>query len=217
ADDVVFTIERQRDPATGSPRRADVAAVVRATAVDSFTVEVKLNRTGIYTLNALLEVVPVPKHLLEDVAPAQTANAPFSRNPVGNGFYRFGEWRPNQQLVLYADTAKPDGRAAIERIVMRFVPDVNSAMAELLTGSADLIYKLPPSQLQRARSSRTIRVYNGPRVRPAWIAWNTRRPPLDDVRVRRALLMGIDRETLVQGMFAGVGEALLSPIPASLR
>src|SRR5690606_26918171 len=49
------------------------------------------------------------------------------------------------------------------------------------------------------------------------IAWNTRRPPLDDVRVRRALLMGIDRETLARGMFAGVGEAALSPISTPLR
>ncbi|HEY0673619.1 MAG TPA: ABC transporter substrate-binding protein [Longimicrobiales bacterium] len=217
AEDVVFTIQRQRDPSTGSPRRGDVAAVTAVVARDSFTVEVKLERGGLYTVNALLEVVPVPRHLLANVAPAEMTNAPFSRSPVGNGFYRFGEWRPGQQLTLFADTAKPDGRAAIDRIVMRFIPDVNAAMTELLTGSGDLVSKLPPSQLQRARASANVKVYNGPRVRPAWIAWNTRRAPLDDVRVRRALLMAIDRETLAKGMFAGVGEAAYSPIPKSLR
>lgn len=217
AEDVVFTIERQRDVRTGSPRRSDVAAVREVTARDSFTVVVKLDRTSLYTVNALLEVVPVPRHLLENVAPDQMSNAPFSRNPVGNGFYRFVEWRPAHQLVLVVDPNKPDGRSSIERIVMRFIPDVNAAMTELLTGSGDLIYKLPPSQLERARASDRIKVYSGPRVRPAWIAWNTRRPPLDDVRVRRALLMGIDRETLARGMFAGVGEAALSPISTPLR
>jgi peptide/nickel transport system substrate-binding protein len=217
ADDVVFTIERQRDPATGSPRRGDVAAVVSAVVRDSFTVDIKLDRGGLYTVNALLEVVPVPKHLLQNVTPAQMTNAPFNRNPVGNGFYRFGAWQPGQQLTLQADTAKPDGRAAIERIVMRFIPDVNAAMTEMLTGQGDLIYKLPASQQQRAKQSNNVQVYNGPRVRPAWIAWNTRKPPLDDVRVRRALLMGIDRETIAKGLFAGLGEAALSPIPARLR
>jgi len=54
-------------------------------------------------------------------------------------------------------------------------------------------------------------------VRPAWIAWNTRRPPLDDVRVRRALLMAVDRPALARGLFGEFGEAALSPIPAALR
>jgi peptide/nickel transport system substrate-binding protein len=94
---------------------------------------------------------------------------------------------------------------------------VNAAMTELLTGQGDLIYKLPANQQQRAKESDNVEVYTGPRVRPAWIAWNTRRAPLNDVRVRRALLMGIDRETLARGMFAGLGEAALSPLPARLR
>jgi peptide/nickel transport system substrate-binding protein len=217
AHDVVFTIERQRDPSTGSPRRGDVAAVVSAVARDSFTVDIQLDRGGLYTVNALLEVVPVPKHLLENVATAQMSNAPYNRNPIGNGFYRFGEWQAGRQLTLYADTAKPDGRAAIDRIVMRFIPDVNAAMTELLTGQGDLIYKLPTSQQQRARQSSTVQVYTGQRVRPAWIAWNTRRAPLDDRRVRRALLMGIDRATLAKGLFSGLGEPALSPIPVRLR
>ena len=217
AEDVVFTIERQRDPATGSPRRGDVAAVTSASARDSFTVDVKLERGGLYTVNALLEVVPVPKHLLAGVAAAQMSNAPFNRSPVGNGFYRFASWTPGQNITLHADTTKPDGRAAIDRIVMRFVPDVNAAMTELLTGSGDLVPKLPAAQQQRAKESGNVTVYNGPRVRPAWIAWNNRKPPLDDVRVRRALLMAIDRETLAKGMFSGLGEAAFSPLPARLR
>jgi peptide/nickel transport system substrate-binding protein len=52
AEDVVFTIERQKDPKTASPRQQDVIAVESARAVDSATVEVKLNRTGPSTLNA---------------------------------------------------------------------------------------------------------------------------------------------------------------------
>jgi ABC-type transport system substrate-binding protein len=61
AQDVVFTIERQKDPKTASPRQQDVIAVESARAVDSATVEVKLNRSGPSTLHALLEVIPVPQ------------------------------------------------------------------------------------------------------------------------------------------------------------
>lgn len=217
AEDVVFTIERQRDPATGSPRQADVAAVKAATARDSFKVVVQLERAGLYNVNALLEVVPIPKHLLANVPAAELANAPFSRNPVGNGFYRFRDWSAGQMLTLEVNRDKPDGRASIERIMMRFLPDMNAAMTSLLTRQGDLIAKLPPEQRERARTSPDVKLHYGPRVRPAWLAWNTRRPPLDDVRVRRALLMGIDRPGLVRALFGDAGEAALSPVPAALK
>jgi peptide/nickel transport system substrate-binding protein len=217
ADDVVFTIERQRDPETGSPRQGDVAAVTHVAARDSFTVEVRLSRTGLYTLNALLEVVPVPRHLLGDVAPADLRNAPFGRNPVGNGFYRFGSWTAGQNLTLLVNAEKPDGRAAIERIVMRFIPDINAGLTELLAGQGDLLQRLPPSQKERLDGSPTASVHGAPRVRPTWIAWNTRRAPLDDPRVRQALLMAVDRQVLAQWIAGEEGEPALSPIPAVLR
>lgn len=217
AEDVIFTIERQRQDETASPRKADVAAVKAVTARDSFTVAITLARSSLYTINALLEVVPIPKHLLGDVTPAALRDAPFNRAPVGNGFYRFDSWSAGQQLVLRANTTKPDGRAAIDRIVMRFIPDINAAMAELLSGQGDLIAKLPPSQADHVTNSATTKLYNGPRVRPTWIAWNTRVAPLNDARVRRALLMGINREEIVKALFSNLGEVAWTPIPARLR
>ncbi len=217
AQDVVFTIERQGDPQTASPRQADVAAVTSVTARDSFTVAVGMRRAGPYAVNALLEVVPVPRHLLASVPPAELRNSAFGRNPVGNGFYRFGTWTAGQSLTLHVNAAKPDGRASIDRIIMRFLPDMNAAITELLAGQGDLIAKLPPDQRTRVEAADHVEVLQGPRVRPAWIAWNTRRPPLDDVRVRRALLMGVDREEIAAALFGDVGEPAWSPIPAAVR
>jgi peptide/nickel transport system substrate-binding protein len=217
AADVVFTIERQRDPETASPRRPDVAAVESVSARDSFTVAVKLSRTGLYTVNALLEVVPVPEHLLGSIAPARLRDAPFGRNPVGNGFYHFVSWTAGQNLLLDVNAAKPDGRAAIDRIMLKFVPDINGAVTELLTGGGDLIPKLPPNLKSSIADAPDAKLYNGPRVRPAWIAWNTRRPPLNDVRVRRALLMAVDREEIANALFGDSGQPAYSPIPTVLR
>jgi peptide/nickel transport system substrate-binding protein len=217
ADDVVFTIERQRDPLTASPRRADTEAVTAVAARDSFTVEVRLSRTGLYAVNALLEVVPVPRHLLEGVSSADMRNAPFNRNPVGNGFYRFGSWTAGQSLTLNVNADKPDGRAAIERIIMRFTPDVNAAMTQILAGQGDLVPKLPANLKDRAEQAANVEVYQGPRVRPAWLALNTRRAPLDEVRVRRAQLNAVDRDALARGLFGDVGMPALSPVPSVLR
>jgi peptide/nickel transport system substrate-binding protein len=217
ADDVVFTIELQRDAATASPRQGDVAAVATVAARDSFTVAVTLSRTSLYTVNALLEVVPVPRHLLGDIAAADMRNAPFGRNPVGNGFYRFGGWTAGQSLTLEVNADKPDGRAAIDRIVMRFIPDIAAGMTEMLAGSGDLLQRLPPDHRARMDAATNVEVHTAPRVRPTWIAWNTRRPPLDDVRVRQALIMAVDRDAIARWLFGETGEPALSPIPAVLR
>src|SRR5690606_6068423 len=112
----------------------DVAAVASVTVVDSTTLRVGLRQAGIYTVNALLEVLPVPKHLLEEVDPARMRQAPFSRNPVGNGFFRFVRWDPGQQVILEANPDMPEGRVALDRVVMRVVPDINVALTELLAG-----------------------------------------------------------------------------------
>jgi peptide/nickel transport system substrate-binding protein len=215
AEDVVFTIERQKDPKTASPRQVDVAAVKSATATDSFTVEVKLSRVGPYVVNSLLQVVPVPKHLLGKVAPEAMRLDPFGRKPVGNGFYRFGRWDAGQSLILEANPDMPEGRAALDRIVMRFVPDMNAAMTELLAGQGDLL-KISPDQKERVKSSQDVTLVPGPRVRPAWIAWNTKKAPMNDVQVRRAILMSVDRDKLAKGLFGDAGEPALSPFPSRL-
>ncbi|HUE95958.1 MAG TPA: ABC transporter substrate-binding protein, partial [Longimicrobiaceae bacterium] len=216
AEDVAFTIDRQRDPVVASPRQSDVAAVEEVTVIDGTTVEVRMRRTGAYAVNALLEVVPVPKHLLEDVEPARFRMAPFGSNPVGNGYFRFGRWERSQQLVLETNTERPEGRVALDRVVMRFVPDVNAALTELLAGQGDLLKISPEHRAQVERSS-AVRLHGAPRIRPAWIAWNTTSPPVDDVRVRQAILMAVDREAIARGLFGEVGEAAYSPLPPALR
>lgn len=216
AADLLFTLERQRDERTASPRRNDVLPVVGAEAIDSFSVRLRLSRPGPYTVNALLEVVPVPRHLLDTVPPERMRFAPFGRRPVGNGYFRFAGWEAGQRLTLEANPDTPEGRPALDRLVLRFVPDMNAAMTELLANQGDLL-KIPADQRARVEAAANVELYSAPRVRPAWIAWNTERAPVDDVRVRRAVLMGIDRAALAEALFGGAGEAALSPLPPALR
>ena len=216
AEDVVFTIERQKDDNVGSPRKPDVEGVQSVRATDSLTVEVTLSRMSPAAVNALLEVIPVPKHLLRDVAPAQMRFHAFSRKPVGSGLYRFGSWEQNQQVVITADSAAPGGRAAIDRIIVRNIPEASGRLTSLLNGEGDLA-KIAADQAPRVRNTPTVRLHHTPRVRPGWIAWNVTKPPVDDIRVRQAFLMSINRPQVVQALLGAEGEAAMSPIPPALR
>ena len=216
AEDVVFTIQRQQDSATASPRQADVAGVESVRAVDPQTVEVKLNRTGPSTVNALLEVIPVPRHLLQNVPPAQTRFNAFSQRPVGNGLFRFGSWNKGQQITVEANPDAPEGRPALDRIVIRVVPDATARLTQLLNGEADAM-KVSPEQREQLANGRGVRLETAAQVRPGWIAFNQQKAPVNDAAVRRAFLMAINRQQIVQAQFGEQGTPALSPIPPGLR
>jgi peptide/nickel transport system substrate-binding protein len=216
ADDVVFTIERQKDENVGSPRKPDVEGVESVRMVDSMTVEARLSRMSPAAVNALLEVIPVPKHILKDVAPAQMRFHAFGRQPVGNGLYRFGSWEQGRQVTVNANTTALGGRPSIDRIIVRNVPEPSARLTSLLNGEGDLT-KVSADQKGRVESSQAVKLHHTPRVRPGWIAWNVDKEPVSDIRVRQAFLMAINRPALVRGLLGEEGEPALSPIPPALR
>jgi peptide/nickel transport system substrate-binding protein len=216
AEDIVFTIERQQDSLTASPRQADVAGVESARVVDPMTVEIKLNRTGPSTLNALLEVIPVPKHLLQNVPPERMRFDGFGQRPVGNGLFRFGSWQKGQQIVVEANPDAPDKRPALDRIIVRVVPDATSRLTQLLNGQADAA-KVAPEQRQQIERGRGVRLETAAQVRPGWIAFNQAKAPVNDPAVRRAFMMAINRPQIVEAQFGPQGTPALSPIAPGLR
>jgi len=217
SQDVVFTIESMKSEAVASPRQADVSAVESVRAVDSLTAEVKLTRGGPAALNALLEVVPAPSHLLANVDPAQIRFSGFGQRPVGNGLFRFVRWDKNQQVVLEANRDAPDGRPSLDRIIVRTMPDATARMTALINGEGDLLPRVPADQTSRLRSARNVRLMHAARIRPGWIAWNVDKPPVNDPRVRRALLMAIDRPSAVAAVLGPEAEPAYTPIPPRLK
>jgi peptide/nickel transport system substrate-binding protein len=215
AEDVVFTIERQGAEETASTRAGDVAAVESVRMVDSMTVEVKFSRVGPASLNALLEVVPVPRHLLDTVPAERLRFAAFNERPVGNGLFRFVSWQKGQQVTVEANPDAPEGRPPLDRIVVRVVPEPTARLTELLNGAGDLA-KISADQRERVESARGVNVATAAQVRPGWIAFNADRAPVNDARVRRAFLMAVDRNAIVKGLMGPQAEPSLSPIPPAL-
>ncbi|HYH79159.1 MAG TPA: ABC transporter substrate-binding protein [Longimicrobium sp.] len=215
AADLVFTIGLMKDSTVASTRQQDVDAVQSVRAVDSMTVEVKLAKSGAATFNSLLEVVPVPKHLLDSIPPARMRFASFNTRPVGNGLFRFVRWNKGQEAVVEANTDAPK-RPSLNRIIVRVVPDPSARLTSLINGEGDL-NKVTADQRERLQAAPTVRLASAARVRPGWIVWNVEKAPVNDPVVRRALLMAINRQQLTQAMFGAEGEPALSPIPTKLR
>ncbi|HEX8395323.1 MAG TPA: ABC transporter substrate-binding protein, partial [Longimicrobium sp.] len=136
----------------------------------------------------------------------------FSQRPVGNGLFRFGQWQKGQQLMLTANPDAPEGRPSLDRIVIRLIPEPTARLTELMNGNGDLA-KVPAHQYGELKNARGVKLYTAAQVRPGWIAFNTQKAPVNDVNVRRAILMGVNRQGIVSGLFGEQGKAALTPIP----
>jgi peptide/nickel transport system substrate-binding protein len=209
AEDVRFTFERMLDPEVGFPRRGFLSLwSPRAEVVDSFTVRFRLRPHADFFEFWTWDVI-LPAHLLRDVPPAELRNHPYGQQPVGNGPFRFVRRVPGQELVFEANPDFPEalgGRPYLDRVVFRTVPDASARLTEFLTGAADL-GEIQLDHVDRARERRGAHVEAHPTWKFTQIVWNTRRPPFDDARVRRALWLAIDRQALVDGVLHGYGEA----------
>jgi peptide/nickel transport system substrate-binding protein len=211
ADDVVWSAEMYMDPELAYANVQYFQFVDRVEKIDDRTVAFHFNAPHSDPLADFLEWEPMPKHLLQDVSATEMANAPFNRNPVGNGPFRFVSWTTNQQVVFEANQEFALGRPNLDRVVFRIIPEQTTEMTELLTGNIHLIRNMPPEQAERAESDLT-RLVTYPSRAYSFIAWNTKNPLFEDARVRRALTLGIDRQQILDALLYGYGTPALTDV-----
>ncbi|MHB1170003.1 MAG: ABC transporter substrate-binding protein, partial [Longimicrobiales bacterium] len=157
----------------------------------------------------------VPRHLLDSLPPERIGQSSFSRAPVGNGPYRFLDFRANDRWVFGANDDFAEslgGRPHIDRVVMRIIPEPAAQAAELRTGTVDLALAPPSGEFMRLDSMPRLKGIARPSRQFFFIGWNNRHPPLDDPVVRRALGIALDREEMLQLRY-GYGDLAAGPVP----
>lgn len=216
AHDLKFSYDRARHPETGFANTAFWTHYGEMEVVDSFTVRIRMTPHADF-LDPWRAFAPVPQHILQDVAPAQLRNHPFSTTqPVGNGPFRFVSRQPGQNWVFEANPDFPQelgGRPYLDRIVYRVVPEPTTQLTELLTGGTDYYLQPPSEQAQRIETAPNTRLVSYPDRYFVVIAWNTRRPLFADAQVRRALTMAINRPAIIEGVLYGFGEVANATVP----
>jgi peptide/nickel transport system substrate-binding protein len=95
------------------------------------------------------------------------------------------------------------------------VPDPASLVEQLLAGGFDFYDGLTPLDAERVARTPGLRLLEYDARQFDYLAWNLRRPPFDDARVRRALTLAIDRQALVDALFRGRARVAVGPIPVA--
>ena len=211
AEDVKFTYDRIMDEKTNTVRRSDFELVKKAEVLDPYTFRVTYSQSfspGLSTWG----IGVVPRHLLEK----QDINtAPFNRNPIGTGPFRFVQWETDEKIVVEANPGYFEGRPCLSRIIYRIIPDSSLSEMELLTRGIDY-YGVSPFQYQRMEKTPFLNVYSEPSLGYTYIGYNLQNPLFKDRRVRQALTMAINREEIVQYVLDGLGTVANGPFPPQM-
>ncbi|CAN5628287.1 peptide-binding protein [soil metagenome] len=204
AEDVKFTFDLAKsEEAASLLGSAYLTMVQTATVLDPHTIRFDFVAPHAQPLDAFWWP-PLPRHLLQNVSPAELAQADFNANPVGSGPFRFASWERGQRLTLEANTEYSEalgGRPYLDRVVFRVIPEATTMLTELLAGGADNIgWTLLPDQAQQLMGQSGIDVRHFPSREFTYIGLNNERPQFRDAETRRAIAMAIDRQQIINAL-----------------
>jgi peptide/nickel transport system substrate-binding protein len=205
--DVLYTLHAILDPRNPVRSHAGYELIDRASARGAHAVVFHLKRSWApavmtYFSYGFSPQFVLPAHVLRTQEPL--AQAAFNAAPtVGDGPYRFVSWKRGEGLRYAANPRYGRGEPAVARLDVRVVPDPSTNLLELQSGQLDWNL-IAPAQLAVLRGRSGIAYVKVPTAVVAGLALNTGRAPLDDVRVRRAVAMSIDRDAISKKITLGL-------------
>lgn len=218
AADVVFTVETIRNPEVASRWRNAFATLDTIEAVDDHTVRFTFREPFAPLLSTLAyNLAIVPAHLVSTMDLSQPSGpTAFVTNPIGTGPFRFVEQVSGSHFIVEANPAYHEGRPSIDRIEFKVMPDVNTQVAQLLTGELDITWTVEPIHFDRLSRAANIEIRDVNVPRWDWIPLNLSNPLFQDKRVRQAMAYALDRQTVVDVVLGGYGQVADGPIPPSI-
>ncbi|MCI0548429.1 MAG: ABC transporter substrate-binding protein [Candidatus Rokubacteria bacterium] len=139
------------------------------------------------------------------VSPAavQKLGADFSRAPVGTGPFKFIEWKTNTHVIIERFPDYWGDKALVDRVVFKVVPEEGARMIALQTGDADMVLLPSPAQLPALKRDPRYTVHEVVGGRVVFVGMHAGLAPLDDPRVRAALLHAVDRKAILENIMEG--------------
>lgn len=214
ADDVIYSFTRILDPEVKSGaadlfanikgaqefRAGKAKTVAGLSALDRYTVQVVLDEAPVPFVSVLAvgHAKVVPKDLVEQQGEA------FGAHPIGTGPFRFVRWERRKEIVLEANPNYFAGPPRLARLVYRIFPGEQfDAMYEEFQRGGLEDTPIPSQNYREAVAEKKYIHVKRPMLSVRFYGINTRMKPLDDRRIRQALVYAIDWQALIQDVFFG--------------
>lgn len=213
ADDVVFTLNTIKTPEFKARYSITVKWIGKAEKLDGSTVRLTMNEPNPLALEMLAGNIPIYSKAYWEKAGAEG----MATAPIGTGPYRLIAQTPGVSFELerfddyFSGGQKAD--AAIQKINVRIIPEMNTQYIELMSGNLDWIWRVPKDDLERLEGRPNLKVDTTPIMRIEYLELNPNKPksPLADIRVRKAISHAINRQQMADA-FMGQGHPLIQSL-----
>jgi peptide/nickel transport system substrate-binding protein len=212
AEAVKANIEHLKDPATkSSTGYLAVGKIAQMDVVDEFTLRLTLSSPD----SALLDSFSMPWVAIQSPAGIARGEVANCESPVGTGPFIVTDWTKQDSVTLVRndDYSSPpadadhEGKAWLDEITWRFIPDSASRYAALQAGQVDVIDNAQPDSIAAARDADGISELDAPRPGASnRIELNSSIAPFDDERVREAFIRAADVNDGIESLFFGTAE-----------
>lgn len=215
SEDVLFTFTTIRDPSVLAPAaRAHFEMVETFDAPDPFTFRITLREPSFLILQNLESTVILPQHIF---GRGDINSHSHLREPVGTGPFRFISYRAGREVVIERNDDYWGPPARLDRVVYRFARDRTLALQMLRRGDVDVMPRLTSAQFEQVGADEELQRTHAltSMLVPgfSFIVYNTRREQFRDPRVRQAMAMLIDRETILCALESCLGQVVSGPFP----
>jgi len=207
AEAVKASIERILDPRTKNPAIGFVNSLARVDIVDPLTVDVVTQYPDGILLNRLAWTVPIiPPRYLREVGEEK-----FAQAPIGTGAFQFVRWEKGERIVLKANSDYwMTGYPKLHELIFRFTPE-DKKLAALFNGDIDLVTNIPGTETLQVQSHPGTKIIKSKTFFTAFAGLNISTGPFSDVRVRKAVNLAVDKNSLIRYDLLGNG-AIISTL-----
>jgi dipeptide transport system substrate-binding protein len=225
ADDVMFMFERQwkeNDPyfkVTSSNHSyfgdMGMPALLKSVdKVDEYTIKVTLNAPEApFLANLAMQFAGIQSK--EYAIAMLKAGTPekIDQDPIGTGPFQLVQYQKDAIIRFKAFSQYWAGKAKIDDLIFSITPDASVRWAKLQKGECHVMPYPNPADLDTMRKDSNVVVQEQPGLNIGYLAYNTTKKPFDDVRVRKAVNMAIDKKAIVSAVYLSTGVAATNPIP----
>ncbi len=138
----------------------------------------------------------------------------FTENPVGTGPFKFVSWSRNDKVVIEKNKDYwKKGYPKLNKIIFKSIPENSARLNALKNGEIDLADGINPSDADGIKADSNLQLFERPSMNVGYLGFTVTRKPFDNVKVRQALNMAIDRQAIIDAFFGGKGVPAKNPMP----
>ena len=227
ADDVIFTLKLIKNPFIPqmSHLRSYYQNLKSFQKINPFQVKIYFDTQYFMSLSMISSLPILPKHIFnptkKTLPPKQSAehfiNHPYHLRPIGTGpfFLQKNSWKPKQSITLTRNDSyfNPSKRAYLKKIIFHFIPNQDSAFIAFKNGKIDFLSGLSSEQffgLSNSSQQKWVKAFFYPGGF-SYIGYNTRKPQLQNPKVRLAITLLLNRKYILDHLLFGFGHVVSGP------